>query len=219
MNSITILKLTMWKGKKRIIKLYGKIFYQKYYKESLELIKEVIPNVPNIGKSIFRFNYEFGVCYVVWFKVLKNSNFNNDNIVKEIWELTNDFLHIIPHSIMKIFSKFYLKGWYNGAQKMIKRENKGINNKLDYKIKFNNIDRNTFEIIFTDCAMKNLFQKFNTMELMPGVCRIDYLMFNYMNVGFERTKTLGDGDEYCNCKYSYKGTCEWSPEKGFENRK
>lgn len=67
--------------------------------------------------------------------------------------------------------------------------------------------------------MKKLFEKFDVMGLMPGVCRIDYLMFNYMGVGFNRDKTLGDGHEYCNCRYSLKGYCEWSPEKGFATRK
>jgi hypothetical protein len=219
MKCITILKLTMWKGKRRLIKKYGKIFFKKYYNESLALIKEIIQEVPNIGKSLFRFNYEFGICYVVWFKILKNDGFKNEDIIKEIWELTNDFLHIIPQSIMRFFAKIYLNSWYNGAQKMVEKENKGLNSKLDYKIRFDKIDDKTFEITFLDCAMRNLFQKYNTMELMPGICRIDYLMFNYMNIGFERTKTLGDGDEYCNCRYSFKGTCEWSPEKGFVNRK
>lgn len=36
---------------------------------------------------------------------------------------------------------------------------------------------------------------------------------------FKRTKTLGDGDEFCNCHYEMKGSCECSPEKGFEHRK
>ena len=219
MNSITILKLTMWNSKRRIKKMYGKQFFQSFYNDSLSLIREIKPNVPDIGKSLFRFNYEFGICYVVWFKVLKKNNFNNEDIIKEIWELTSDFLHIIPQPIMKIGAQFYLRNWRNGAKRMVEKTNTEIINKYDYKIEFNIIDDNTFETIFTECAMKNLFQQFNTEELMPGVCRIDYLLANYMNIGFERTKTLGDGDEYCNCRHSFKGTCEWSPEKGFENRK
>ncbi|WP_315115539.1 hypothetical protein [uncultured Clostridium sp.] len=33
------------------------------------------------------------------------------------------------------------------------------------------------------------------------------------------TKTLGDGDDCCNCRYIIGGSCEWSPEKGFVDRK
>lgn len=42
---------------------------------------------------------------------------------------------------------------------------------------------------------------------------------NRNHYGFERTKTLGDGDECCNCRYYIKGDCDWSPEKGFNDRK
>jgi hypothetical protein len=48
---------------------------------------------------------------------------------------------------------------------------------------------------------------------------MDYLMANLMGNGFTRTKTLGDGDNCCNCSYSKVGYCEWSPEKGFIERK
>jgi hypothetical protein len=48
---------------------------------------------------------------------------------------------------------------------------------------------------------------------------MDYLFAHLMNNGFERTKTLGDGDDCCNCRYYLTGSCEWSPEKGFADRK
>lgn len=43
---------------------------------------------------------------------------------------------------------------------------------------------------------------------------MDYMYANIMGNGFERTKTLGDGDDCCNCRYFMKGDCEWSPQKG-----
>ena len=55
--------------------------------------------------------------------------------------------------------------------------------------------------------------------MLPGICRIDYLFSHLMGNGFTRTQTLGDGDACCNCRYQLKGTCEWSPEKGFLDRK
>ncbi len=219
MNCIGTLTVTMLAGKKRIIKMNGKSFYKEFYKDSLSLMKEIRREVPDIGKSLFRFNYEFGVCYVVWFKVLTKLSFSHERTIQEIWNLTNDFLHIFPRFFMKVYAQFFIKSWRNGAKRITENPMKYSANKFDYKIQFNNINGNTFEIIFIECAMKKLFQQFDAIALMPGVCRIDYLMFNYMSIGFERTKTLGDGDDCCNCKYSLKGSCEWSPEKGFIKRK
>lgn len=50
-------------------------------------------------------------------------------------------------------------------------------------------------------------------------CRLDYLMANIKGNKFERTKTLADGDDCCNCNMMGLGYTEWSPEKGFEQRK
>lgn len=38
--------------------------------------------------------------------------------------------------------------------------------------------------------------------------RMDYLTSHYSKSGFERTKTLGDGDEVCNNKFFINGECE-----------
>lgn len=37
--------------------------------------------------------------------------------------------------------------------------------------------------------------------MLPGICRVDYLIAHYMNVGFDRTQTLGEGGTMCDCRY------------------
>lgn len=120
---------------------------------------------------------------------------------------------------MRIAAKPYLKGWRKKAPAFEKLGNENKLHPFDYKILYTKIDNNTFEINFYECGMKKLYEKFDVIGLMPGVCRIDYLMFNYMGVGFIRDKTLGDGNDICNCRYSLEGHCEWSPDKGFVTRK
>ena len=46
---------------------------------------------------------------------------------------------------------------------------------------------------------------FHAEGMLPGICRMDYLFASRMKNGFERTKTLGDGDECCNCRYFSRG--------------
>ena len=43
--------------------------------------------------------------------------------------------------------------------------------------------------------------------MLPGICAVDYIVAHYMGNGFSRTKTLGDGDDCCNCRYEIKGKC------------
>lgn len=209
----------MLASKSRIIKERGKTFYKSFHAEAKRILEEVLLDVPDIGNSLFAFNYKFGVCYIAWYKALKANDAEDKIAIIEIWSLTENFLRLIPRPLIRIAAKPYLKNWRKKAPAF---EKLGDDNKLhpfDYKLRFIEIDSNTFEFYFYECGMKKLFVKFDVLGLMPGVCRIDYLMFNYMGVGFTRDKTLGDGNDCCNCQYSLKGTCDWSPEKGFVNRK
>ena len=76
-----------------------------------------------------------------------------------------------------------------------------------------------FSPVYLTGGISMLSKELGAEGLLPGVCRGDYLSAHLMGNGFERTKTLGDGDDCCNCRYYVKGDCDWSPDKGFENRK
>lgn len=45
------------------------------------------------------------------------------------------------------------------------------------------------------------------------------LIQNKVGCVFKRTKTLGDGDDICNCVYLIEGNCEWSPKSDFKLNK
>lgn len=55
--------------------------------------------------------------------------------------------------------------------------------------------------------------------MLPAICQVDYMISHYMNVGFERTGTLGTGCDKCDGKYCLKGQCDWDIEKRLAERK
>ena len=57
-------KIAMYKSKKYLINKYSLDWYQKFHKESRKYLYEVLPKVPDIGKSIFSFNYKFAPSYI-----------------------------------------------------------------------------------------------------------------------------------------------------------
>lgn len=52
-----------------------------------------------------------------------------------------------------------------------------------------------------------IIKKYGAEEMLPGICAVDYIVAHYMGNGFSRTKTLGAGDDCCNCHYELKGIC------------
>lgn len=80
-----IYKVAMYKSKKYLINKYSLDWYQKFCKESKKCLYEILPKVPDIGKSIFSFNYKFAPSYIAWYLTLEKMGISNDEITQIIW--------------------------------------------------------------------------------------------------------------------------------------
>ena len=130
-----------------------------------------------------------------------------------------DMVRILPNFLLKLAGRVYLGSFSRKAAGHEARQIAGKLHPYDWKIAYRPIDANTYEIDILECAYVKLTNDFDARGMLPGVCRMDYLFSHLMGNGFTRTKTIADGDACCNCRYQLKGTCEWSPEKGFTDRK
>ena len=78
------------------------------------------------------------------------------------------------------------------------------------------IDANSFEIDIRRCGFITVAKKYGVEGMLPGICSVDYMVSHYMGNGFSRTKTLGDGDECCNCHYELTGKCPLRAPEGMK---
>ena len=62
--------LTMSRSKKMIIQKYGRDFWDKFKSGSDKLFREVLKETPDIGESVFSFNYAYAPSYVAWYKTM-----------------------------------------------------------------------------------------------------------------------------------------------------
>jgi len=113
----------------------------------------------------------------------------------------------------------FVNGFRKKADAHIERQQQNKLHPYDWRVTYREISGNTLEPDITQCALKKPVHDFDVDGLLPGICRMDFLFSHLMGNGFERTNTLGDGDDYCNCRYHIEGSCERSPEAGFEYRK
>lgn len=198
---------------------YGIVFWTKFCSLSKMHLNEILPKVPYIGESIFTFNYKFGPPYIAWYKSFLELGLTQDETIENIWAMNEKMVTAIPRPFLHFFGKSYMSGFRKKAAAHVQRQNRGELHPYDWKVSFREIDKNSFEIDINECALKKLAQDFDADGLLPGICRMDYLFSSVMGNGFVRTKTLGDGDDCCNCHYDLEGKCEWSPEKGFADRR
>lgn len=209
----------MLRSRWAMIRKYGKDFWNSFKRKSDSEFETISPLVPEIGESIFAFNYEFAAPYIAWYKALLGNGLSQQEASETIWLMNEKMVKTIPTFMLRLTGKRYMNGFRKEAAAHIERQQQNKLHPYDWKVAYREIDDNTFEVDITECALKKLAHHFNADGLLPGICRLDYLFSNLMEYGFERTKTLGDGDECCNNRFFFEGSCEWAPEKGFITRK
>jgi hypothetical protein len=180
----------------------------------------MLPEVPDIGDSIFAFNYLYGPCYFAWYDTLKALGLDKDTALVWIWRINENFVKSFSKPLLHWFAKnMYLGTFRKKAAEAERRGKSGELHPFDWRVEYVDINSSTFGIDIYECGMLKLADKFGYREMFPAVCRMDYLFSHYFDNGFARKGTLADGNKCCDCRYEYPGKCEWAPEKGFLDRK
>lgn len=209
----------MWLTKKLIISENGKEFYKSFKKTTNSYLSEIIPLVPSIGNSLFKSSYFMGVMFIAWYKAFLKLGLTSDEANKWIWRASENALKKIPSPFINFVKKRYLSSMLKNAESHAKKSHEGTLPEYDWKVSNVHIHGNVIQLNTYECGIQKLCKRFETEKLLPSLCRMDYLTAHYLQYGFNRDKTLGDGDDVCNHCFYYDGNCEWSPEKGFEHRK
>lgn len=211
--------ITMHRSRSYYQQQYSQEFWIRFKAGSNTRLAGILPNVPDIGKSVFAFNYKFAPYYMAWYQTLLELANTPQEADRNLWVMNERMARTLPAALLKLAGRLYLGSFSRKAAGHVARQKAGKLHPYDWKIAYRPIDANTYEIDILECAYLKLTKDFGAQGMLPGVCRMDYLFSHLMGNGFIRTKTLADGNECCNCRYQLTGACEWSPEKGFTDRK
>ena len=206
-----IYHLTMLRSRKMIIKEYGRQFWNGFNTGSDKLFKQVLKETPNIGESVFSFNYVYAPSYVAWYKTMRELGLDAGDADSLMWKMNEKMLLTVPKLLLHMVGKSYLNSFRKKASKHEERQKNGLH-PFDWEIAYRNIDANSFEITITKCGFIAFAKKFQAEGMLPGICSVDYMISYYMGNGFRRKKTLGYGDQCCDCHYELTGKCPIRPE-------
>ena len=203
--------LTMSRSRKMIIQKYGRDFWDKFKSGSDRLFKEVLRETPDIGESVFSFNYAYAPSYVAWYRTMRELSLTAEQADELMWLMNEKMLLTVPKPFLHMVGKTYLNGFRRKAAKHMERQKNGLH-PFDWEINYRNIDSNSFEIDITKCGFIAFAKKFGAEGMLPGICSVDYMISYYMGNGFKRTSTLGYGDKCCDCHYELTGKCPLRPD-------
>lgn len=211
-----IYRLTMCRSKGYIQKQYGKSFWKSFREHSDAVFCQVAAELPDIGDSIFSFNYAYAPSYVAWYRSMRQLGLDAGQADDLMWKMNEKMLLSVPKPFLHMAGKSYLNSFRKKAKQHLQRQGKPGFSEYDWLIDYRDIDANSFEIDIRRCGFITVAKKYGVEGMLPGICSVDYMVSYYMGNGFSRTKTLGDGDECCNCHYELTGKCPLRAPEGMK---
>ena len=211
-----IYRLTMCRSKGYIQKQYGKSFWKSFREHSDAVFRQVAAELPDIGDSIFSFNYAYAPSYVAWYRSMRQLGLDAGQADDLMWKMNEKMMLSVPKPFLHMAGKSYLNSFRKKAKQHLQRQGKPGFSEYDWLIDYRDIDANSFEIDIRRCGFITVAKKYGVEGMLPGICSVDYMVSYYMGNGFSRTKTLGDGDECCNCHYELTGKCPLRAPEGMK---
>ena len=211
-----IYRLTICRSKGYIQKQYGKSFWKSFREHSDAVFRQVAAELPDIGDSIFSFNYAYAPSYVAWYRSMRQLGLDAGQADDLMWKMNEKMLLSVPKPFLHMAGKSYLNSFRKKAKQHLQRQGKPGFSEYDWLIDYRDIDANSFEIDIRRCGFITVAKKYGVEGMLPGICSVDYMVSYYMGNGFSRTKTLGDGDECCNCHYELTGKCPLRAPEGMK---
>ena len=211
-----IYRLTMCRSKGYIQKQYGKSFWKSFREHSDAVFRQVAAELPDIGDSIFSFNYAYAPSYVAWYRSMRQLGLDAGQADDLMWKMNEKMLLSVPKPFLHMAGKSYLNSFRKKAKQHLQWQGKPGFSEYDWLIDYRDIDANSFEIDIRRCGFITVAKKYGVEGMLPGICSVDYMVSHYMGNGFSRTKTLGDGDECCNCHYELTGKCPLRAPEGMK---
>ena len=99
--------LTMFRSKRVIIQEYGKEFWCGFKDTSDKLFKLVLKDTPDIGKSVFSFNYAYAPSYVAWYKAMRRQGLSAEQADDLMWKMNERMLLTVPKPLLGMTGKAY----------------------------------------------------------------------------------------------------------------
>lgn len=199
----------------------GADFWHEFKKRSDARFAELMSDFESIGDSLFAFNYAYAPCYVAWYTVMDSLGINAHD--RDVWMLrmTERIFLTMPKFMVRALGKPYYRNMAKLAEATQKRREKSAKplHPFDWDIAFSRVDDDNFELDIKTCGFVAYTKKYGGEGMLPGICQVDYMMADYMNVGMTRTQTLGGGGKVCDFKYCLSGSCTFDMEKRLAERR
>ncbi len=144
-----------------------------------------------------------GTVYLAIYRILKK----REKDVKEIWQLCSGIVEKMLKSI-PWFKKWLLRmRLFSSTEKIRIKQSAELSKESNYPEDFvfdyveGNGKKYDYGMNIVRCALCKFLARKNAHELLPFICKTDFLFSKHFGYELSRTKTIAGGDDMCDFRF------------------
>lgn len=167
--------------------------------------KKLMPEVPYVGNARYPLpqNLIQSAGALSFYRSLMQNGVNSEQAATMIADAAEANVRTVPKDQLLAQGEMqFTEEWYQSQRKFAakKHERRYLG---DWVLSFVEGVPGEFDwgYDFTECAILKLFKSQGAEELVPYICKLDFIISKLQNTGLQRTKTLATGGDCCDFRY------------------
>lgn len=193
--------------KKFIAQSYGMDVAEAVVAETLQRFEILLPNIPYIGgnENILTENLYLSAAMLAMYQSLKARGKSVEEVAVLIYQGTSKFYSSFP---FRLLLRWQGRQLFNQKRLDQRRRDASISQERRYpddwvfEVVEGNGQAFEFGVDYTECGIVKYLTQQGASELAPYLCWLDYPMCTAMRVKLVRTKTIAQGSERCDFRFS-----------------
>lgn len=185
--------------------------YSDFCKLADYKLEEILPEVYDLPKSVFKEKYYLVICFMAFDYALTKMQVTNDRKNQIMCGMLDTALKkVSARKRLAIGKQLNSQGKKNKYKAIVKKIDEGKVGKDDYIISYKE-ESNAFKVRVFECGALKLARKLGlgAEDVFPCVCRLDYIIAKNLGYNLTRTGTLADSYECCDFRFEYPGETDF----------
>jgi hypothetical protein len=188
-----------------IIDRYGDMFAEQVIRETLLEFELLIPQLPYVGgfENSMTDTITKTATPLALYHVLKRHGKPVQEIGELVYRIGEAWVKSYPELMRTLIGKYYLSGHSRrkregAAEQSQQRE---FSEGFVYEVVPGNDGDFDWGINFHECAILKYFTRLGAKEFAPYMCQLDYVLYQALNIGLERTTTIAQDGVACDFRF------------------
>lgn len=188
-------------------------------KDARKAFADLIPQLPYIGggKAPGTRNLIGGAQLLAIIQALEKQGLQREAIGEIVYRTCERFFTRVPSFLARCLGRVMGSGFFLAKRKKTALESQKREFSGAFVSEFVVSEDGAFDYgqDVLECAICKLYKQHGAEKYLPYVCLGDYPMFRHFGIGFARTKTLGNGADKCDFRFTRSGKTldGWPPER------